>query len=82
VNPSSLLLVINIVLLLFCVHAIWTNRTLPATARVGWIALVIVIPLVGSLGYIAYTVWARRRARASRGTIRLTERRSGWFFER
>lgn len=73
-NPTGLLACINIVLLLFAIHGVTQNARLSTTAKVAWCALIVVVPLIGS---IAYLIFASRRPR---GTTLV--RRPGWFFER
>ncbi|NQX11009.1 PLDc N-terminal domain-containing protein [Microbacteriaceae bacterium VKM Ac-2855] len=74
-NPTGLIACINIVLLLFAIHGVTSNARLSGMAKVGWCAVIVIIPLAGS---IAYLIYASRRPR---GTT-LVRRRTGWFFER
>ncbi|MBF4462826.1 MULTISPECIES: PLDc N-terminal domain-containing protein [unclassified Rathayibacter] len=76
-NPQSLLVVVNLVLLLFAISGVLSNPRLSKVAKVGWVAFIVIAPFVGSLAYLAL---GRRGGggAASRGA----ERPRGWFFER
>ncbi|MWV49274.1 hypothetical protein GRS96_08285 [Rathayibacter sp. VKM Ac-2803] len=78
-NPQSLLVVLNIVLLLFAIQGVLSNRRLSKVAKVGWVAFIVIAPFLGSIAYLVLG----RRGRGSGGTdVARPERPSGWFFER
>ncbi|SMH46411.1 Phospholipase_D-nuclease N-terminal [Rathayibacter oskolensis] len=77
-NPQSLLVVLNIVLLLFAIQGVLSNPRLSKVAKVGWVAFIVIAPFLGS---IAYLVVGRRRGRGP-GASSGADRPSGWFFER
>ncbi|PPF27688.1 hypothetical protein C5C42_07925 [Rathayibacter sp. AY1F7] len=79
-NPQSLLVVLNIVLLLFAIRGVLSNPRLSKVAKVSWVAFIVIAPFIGSLAYLAV---GRRGGSGGSGTVvRGTERPSGWFFER
>ena len=78
-NPQSLLVVLNIVLLLFAIRGVLSNRRLSKVAKVGWVAFIIIAPFLGS---IAYLVFGRRGRGSGTTAPPRPERPSGWFFER
>lgn len=79
-NPQSLLVVLNIVLLLFAISGVLSNQRLSKVAKVSWVAFIVIAPFLGS---IAYLVLGRRGGRGSGGGASAgPSRPSGWFFER
>jgi hypothetical protein len=53
------------------------NGRLSKVAKVGWVALIVILPFAGS---IAYLVFGRRASGG--GTSPGPQRPTGWFFER
>ncbi|OOB90414.1 PLDc N-terminal domain-containing protein [Rathayibacter sp. VKM Ac-2630] len=79
-NPQSLLVVVNIVLLLFAIQGVLANPRLGRVGKVGWVAFIVIAPFVGS---IAYLILGRRGGRTGGGAAPSgPQRPSGWFFER
>ncbi|WP_181137216.1 PLD nuclease N-terminal domain-containing protein [Rathayibacter tritici] len=82
-NPQSLLVVLNIVLLLFAIQGVVSNPRLSKVAKVAWVAFIVIAPFVGSLAYLALGRRGGSGGGGGGGTVvRGTERPTGWFFER
>ncbi|QHC62100.1 hypothetical protein GSU69_04970 [Rathayibacter festucae] len=76
-NTQSLLVILNIVLLILAIRGVLANGRLSKVAKVGWVALIVILPFAGS---IAYLVFGRRASGG--GTSSGPQRPTGWFFER